>query len=248
MGSADWQLRRASPADYTRTFHHSGKEGFIISPVAHQARTPSPPVEFGACPQKYPSQLKDKSMTSNPFPLPPNLPQPVDDGAAAHLEGTLLPDLLLPATDDTSVHLRELRGRWVIYIYPMTGRPGIPLPDGWDGIPGARGCTPQSCSFRDHYSELKELRTDVIGLSSQSSDYQREARDRLHLPFQLVSDQTLQLKHALGLPTFSVDGMELFKRITLIVLDGRITKVFYPVFPPDRSADEVLTWLRVEGA
>ncbi len=186
-------------------------------------------------------------MHTNPFPLPPDLPQPVDDGAAARLEGVVLPDLALPTTDGALVNLRELRGRWVIYVYPMTGRPGLPLPDGWDGIPGARGCTPQSCSFRDHYKDLKELGTDVLGLSSQSSDYQREARDRLHLPFQLLSDQSLHLKQTLGLPTFSVAGMELFKRITLIILDGKITKLFYPVFPPDRSADEVLSWLRSGG-
>jgi peroxiredoxin len=126
----------------------------------------------------------------------------------------------------------------------MTGRPGVPLPDGWDGIPGARGCTPQSCSFRDHYTELKALRTGVFGLSSQRSEYQREARDRLHLPFELLSDSGLQLKDALRLPTFTVAGMELFKRLTLVTRDGHIEKVFYPVFPPDQNADEVLTWLR----
>ena len=141
-------------------------------------------------------------------------------------------------------NIRELKGRWVIYVYPMTGRPGVPLPDGWDGIPGARGCTPQSCNFRDHYSELKALNTGVFGLSTQHSEYQREARDRLHLPFELLSDSGLQLKDALRLPTFTVAGMELYKRLTLVTRDGHIEKVFYPVFPPDQNADQVLTWLR----
>jgi len=168
----------------------------------------------------------------------------VDDGAAAHLPGLLLPDLTFPGTDNENVNLASLDGRWVIYIYPMTGRPGVPLPDGWDEIPGARGCTPQSCSFRDHYSELKSRGVGVFGLSEQTTEYQREARDRLGLPFQLLSDNSLQLKGSVRLPTFIVAGRELYKRITLIVRDGRIEKVFYPVFPPDRSTDDVLVWLR----
>ena len=183
-------------------------------------------------------------MNTNPFPLPPDLPTPLDDGAAAHLPGALLPDVTLPGTDGVSVNLAGLRSRCVIYIYPMTGRPNVPLPDGWDAIPGARGCTPQSCGFRDHYRALQDLGTSVFGLSVQSSDYQREARDRLHLPFQLLSDTSRRLKHALRLPTFTVTGMELYKRLTLIAEDAKITKVFYPVFPPDRNADEVLAWLR----
>lgn len=167
----------------------------------------------------------------------------MDDGAAAHLLGAQLPDMALPSTDGTSVHWAQLPGRWVIYVYPMTGRPGVALPDGWDGIPGARGCSPQSCGFRDHYSALKALNVGVFGLSSQSSGYQSEARDRLHLPFQLLSDSTLALKAMLGLPTFTTAGMELFKRLTLIVENGKIIQVFYPVFPPDRNADMVLEWL-----
>jgi peroxiredoxin len=183
-------------------------------------------------------------MSTNLSQLPKDLPAPVDDGADSHLEGSLLPKLMLNSTDGASVNLAELRDRWVIYVYPMTGRPDISLPDSWDGIPGARGCTPQSCSFRDHYAELKALRTGVFGLSVQTTDYQREVRDRLHLPFQLLSDSTLQLKSTMRLPTFAVAGMELFKRLTLITRDGRIEKVFYPVFPPDQNADEVLVWLR----
>lgn len=186
-------------------------------------------------------------MSTNLSQLPSDLPRPIDDGAAAHLEGAVLPDVVLPATDGASVNLGQLKGQFVIYIYPMTGRPEVPLPDGWDSIPGARGCTPQSCSFRDHYSELKELGAGVFGLSTQTSEYQREARKRLHLPFQLLSDSTLQLKGALRLPTFIVAGMELFKRLTIVAEDGKIRKVFYPVFPPDRNADEVLRWLRSDA-
>ena len=182
---------------------------------------------------------------STDFSQPPkDLPVPIDDGAAAHLVGLELPSVSLISTDTTNIYIRELTGRWVIYVYPMTGRPGVPLPDGWDGIPGARGCTSQSCSFRDHYMELKELHTGVFGLSVQNSEYQREARDRLHLPFELLSDSGLQLKNALRLPTFTVSGMELYKRLTLVTRDGYIEKVFYPVFPPEKNADEVLTWLR----
>jgi peroxiredoxin len=129
-------------------------------------------------------------------------------------------------------------------VYPMTGRPDVPLPDGWDGIPGARGCTPQSCTFRDHYSELRSLNTSVLGLSVQTTDYQKEARDRLHLPFELLSDSEHRLKQLLRLPTFKVAGMELYRRLALIVQDGQIQKVFYPVFPPDQNAPDVLAWLR----
>jgi peroxiredoxin len=184
------------------------------------------------------------NMTSDPFPLPSDLPVPVDDGAASHLPSMALPDVVLAATDGSDVSLARLAGRWVIYVYPMTGRPGVALPEGWDGIPGARGCTPQSCAFRDHHAELQALGNGVFGLSAQKTDYQREARDRLHLPFELLSDSGLELKSALRLPTFAVAGMELYRRLTLIVDQGRISKVFYPVFPPDRNAADVLDWLR----
>lgn len=185
--------------------------------------------------------------TTNLSQFPANLPWPIDDGAAVHLEGTPLPAVVLESTNGTSVDLAAMKGKWVIYVYPRTGRPDAPSPDGWDDIPGARGCTPQSCSFRDHHKELLDLGTGVLGLSAQTSADQREARDRLHLPFELLSDASLQLKQALQLPTFRVDDMELFKRITLIVEDGRISKVFYPVFPPDSNAEEVISWLRTSA-
>jgi len=183
-------------------------------------------------------------MSTNLSALPKDLPRPVDDGAASHLAGMSLPQLMLPSTNGENIDLAAIAGRFVIYIYPMTGRPGMPLPEGWDSIPGARGCTPQACSFRDHYAELKTLNTSIFGLSAQSPEYQKEARDRLQLPFELLSDNGLRLKQLLRLPTFTVAGKELYKRITLIVDSGRIRKVFYPVFPPDQNAENVLAWLR----
>jgi peroxiredoxin len=183
--------------------------------------------------------------THNPNILPPHIPIPQDDGAARHLAGMTLPDLALPATDGASVNLSALKGRTVVYIYPRTGVPGQALPTGWDDIPGARGCTPQSCSFRDHFGELKRLGvTQLYGLSTQDSAYQREAASRLHLPFSILSDEKLALAQALRLPTFSVDGMTLIKRMALVIDEGVIVKAFYPVFPPDKNAEEVIAWLQ----
>ncbi len=184
-------------------------------------------------------------MVHDPSEFPTDLPVPEDDGAAAHLTGTAFPDITLPATDGSDVSLAALSGRTVIYAYPRTGKPGQAMPTGWDDIPGARGCTPQSCGFRDHFAELKQLgATAVFGLSTQDSAYQREARDRLQLPFELLSDEDLALSKAIDLPLFEADGMTLMKRLTLIVRDGRIEHVLYPVFPPDRSAADVAGWLR----
>jgi peroxiredoxin/catechol 2,3-dioxygenase-like lactoylglutathione lyase family enzyme len=184
----------------------------------------------------------------DPTVLPTNIPAPQDDGAARHLAGTALPDLALPATRSGAFNLSTLAGRTVLYIYPRTGVPGVDLPPGWDDIPGARGCTPQSCGFRDHFAELKGLGVDqVFGLSTQDTDYQREAAERLHLPFPILSDAELKFTRALKLPTFTVAGMTLLKRMVLVIDDGVITKLFYPVFPPDKSAAEVVAWLRRPG-
>jgi peroxiredoxin len=181
----------------------------------------------------------------DPTVLPADIPVPVDDGAARHLASRKLPALALAATDGSSVDLSRLAGRTVVYIYPRTGVPGQAPPDGWDLIPGARGCTPQSCSFRDHFAELRRLGVShLYGLSTQDTAYQREAAQRLELPFAILSDETLELTRAIGLPTFSVAGMTLIKRMVLVIDDGVITKVFYPVFPPDKSAEEVIAWLR----
>jgi peroxiredoxin len=181
----------------------------------------------------------------DPTILPADLPRPIDDGGAAHLEGSMLPDVALAATDGSEVRLARLTGRSVVYAYPRTGQPGKALPEGWDAIPGARGCTPQSCAFRDHFAELRGLGVaHLFGLSTQDSAYQCEAAERLHLPFPLLSDDGLAFTKAAGLPTFETSGMVLLKRLTMVIDAGRVTKVFYPVFPPDRSADEVLDWLR----
>lgn len=182
-------------------------------------------------------------MTDKLSDLPADLPVPVDDGATDHLPGARLPALCLTNTAGEPVSLAQLAGRWVIYVYPRTGQPGVPLPQGWDAIPGARGCTPQSCNFRDQHAALAALGARVFGLSAQSSDYQREARDRLHLPFELLSDEGLALKRELSLPTFHAAGMEVYRRLTLVVEEGVVVKVFYPVFPPDRSAEAVVGWL-----
>jgi len=175
--------------------------------------------------------------------LPADLPEPVDDGAADHLPGRHLLRISLASTGGGRVDLSSLPGLTVVYCYPMTGRPDRDLPPNWDEIPGARGCTPQSCSFRDHHEELSELGARVFGLSTQGTEYQREAAERLRLPFALLSDEGLAFALAVGLPTFEVKGDALTKRLTMIVDDGRIDKVFYPVFPPDESAQRVVEWL-----
>jgi peroxiredoxin len=176
--------------------------------------------------------------------LPTDLPVPQDDGACNHLLGMPLPNVALLATDGSMVNLSQLPGRLVIYCYPMTGQPNVPLPEGWDQIPGARGCTPQSCAFRDHYQELQALNANVFGLSVQSTEYQREMATRLHLPFQVLSDEQYQFQKALNLPTFVAAGMTLLKRVTLISNDGRIEAVHYPIFPSDSDPAWVLDYLK----
>jgi len=188
---------------------------------------------------------REAAGAHDPTFLPPDIPVPQDDGAAKHLPGTRMPDLALPATSGPPVNLSKPKGRVVVYVYPRTGVPGVDALPGWDDIPGARGCTPQSCGFRDHFAELKQLGVaGVFGLSTQDTDYQREAAARLHLPFPILSDAALKFARALKLPTFTASGMTLFKRTALVIDDGKIVKVFYPVFPPDKNAAEVVAWLR----
>jgi len=178
------------------------------------------------------------------FPLPSNLPTPVDDGACAHLPGLRLPALVLPSTGGRQVELAALTAaRTVFYCYPMTGVSRRPLPAGWDGIPGARGCTPQACAFRDHHQDLLALGAEVYGLSTQPTAYQQEVSQRLHLPFALLSDADLAFGTALRLPTFEVDGMRLIRRLTIIARGMAIEHVLYPVCPSDRSAEQTIEWL-----
>ncbi|KIO78479.1 hypothetical protein TH53_03470 [Pedobacter lusitanus] len=176
--------------------------------------------------------------------LPPNLPVPADDHACDHLPGLTIPNVVLKATNGESVTLSSIKGRLVIYCYPMTGPEHVPLPEGWDAIPGARGCTPQACSFRDHYQELKQLNTVVYGMSAQSTEDQTESKERLHLPFELLSDENFLFTSALNLPLHIAGDLKFMKRVTLIFEDGVIVKHFYPVFPPDKNIDEVLAYLK----
>lgn len=172
------------------------------------------------------------------------IPKPEDDGKAKHLTGSKLPDITLKSTNNEDVNLSELGGMTVLFAYPMTGRPDVQLPDGWDQIPGARGCTPQSCSFRDSYAEIQNLGVqNLFGLSTQDTEYQKEAVERLHLPYQMLSDNKLKFTKALNMPTMEVNGMTLNKRITFVINQGVIQKTFYPVFPPDKNVDDVIEYL-----
>jgi len=176
--------------------------------------------------------------------LPADLPIPQNDGLTDHLKGMALPKVILEATDSRMIELSAIKGTLVIYCYPMTGRPNVALPDGWDQIPGARGCTPQSCAFRDHYQEIRSLGAEVMGLSVQTTEYQKEMANRLHLPFPVVSDANYQFQKALNLPTFVTAGMTLLKRVTLIANHGVIEAVHYPIFPSDSDAAWVLDYLK----
>ncbi len=190
-------------------------------------------------------------MSADYRQLPADLPIPEDDGAADHLVGMPLPELRLPSTLGGTIDLAAAAaagpGVLVVYVYPRTGVPGEPSPAGWDDIPGARGCTPQSCAYRDGLAEFASLGATVVGLSAQTAVEQREFAEREHIPFPLLSDGDMRLGAALRLPTFEAAGMELYKRLTLVAEDGAIAKAFYPVFPPDRNAGEVLAWLRTSG-
>lgn len=182
-------------------------------------------------------------ITDNLYKLPQNLLVPIDDGACNHLLGMQLPSVPLISTTEQIVDLASLSGRTVVYCYPRTGRPEQDLPQGWNDIPGARGCTPQSCAFRDHHQDLQALGAKVFGLSTQNTEYQQEVIRRLHLPFELLSDSKLAFTKSLELPTFEIESMILIKRLTLIICNGKIDNVFYPVFPPDKNAEEVIEWL-----
>jgi len=194
-----------------------------------------------------------RSYTSpmNQLPLtqfPANLPVPKDDGACNHLLGSHFPDVSLLSTSGQHINLRNQPGLTVLYTYPLTGRPGVPLPADWDEIPGARGCTPESCSFRDHHTEIRQLGAEVFGISTQSTDYQREARERLHLTFDLLSDEAFTFTDALSLPTFTAASMRLLRRVTIISNSGVIERVFYPIFPPDRHPADVVSYLKTRNA
>ena len=183
---------------------------------------------------------------TNLYQLPDDLPVPVDDGACDHLEGILLPSLLLETSSGNSQDLSELKGIVVIFFYPMIGNPDSPPMVGWNEIPGARGCTPQTCSYRDAYQQLTDLGARVFGASAQAIEEQIEAVVRLELPFELLNDSTFKLTESLKLPTFEYQGVKMIKRLTLIVVDGVIRKVFYPVFPPNENVDHVISWLNEE--
>ena len=177
--------------------------------------------------------------------LPANLPVPLDDGACDHLPGMKVPSIPLRSTKGRMVNLADPSSeRMVVYIYPRTGAPGSTVPGNWDEIPGARGCTPQSCSMRDHYREAKALGAEIFGLSTQTTEYQKEAVERLHLPFEILSDVDFKFTHALNLPTFTYEGVTLDKRLSLVIKDGKIEKVFYPVFPPDKHGEQIVAWLK----
>ncbi len=180
--------------------------------------------------------------------LPAGLPIPEDDGACAHLLGKHLPHLSLASTSGLPINLSQCPAVSVLYAYPLTGRPGVPLPPGWDEIPGARGCTPESCAFRDHHAEIRQLGAEVFGLSTQATDYQKEVHERLHLSFDLLSDEAFTFTDALSLPAFSVASMRLLRRVTLISFSGVIERVFYPIFPPDRHPAEVVSYLKTRNA
>jgi peroxiredoxin len=185
-------------------------------------------------------------VTSDPTVLPEDLPVPEDDGAADHLPGAEVPPIGLVATDGRMVDLaaRSRAGSVVVFAYPRTGRPGAALPAGWDDIPGARGCTPEACSFRDLSADFAAAGAELYGLSTQDPEYQGEAAERLALTYPLLSDEHLALASALRLPTFEVEGATLLRRLTMVLRDGRVDRVLYPVFPPDRAAADALAALR----
>jgi peroxiredoxin len=200
---------------------------------------------FALATARLAGQQKDQPVKKDDlYNIPADLPVPVDDGACKHLVGMQVPTITLVSTANRRVNMAEAaKERTVVYCYPRTGKPGAAIPKGWDEIPGARGCTPETCAFRDHYKQLRELKTHVFGLSTQTTEYQQEVVTRLHLPFEILSDADFAFTNALRLPTFEFERVRLLKRLTLILSSGKIEKVFYPVFPPDKHAEEVVAWL-----
>lgn len=183
------------------------------------------------------------SASHDPTRLPADLPRPEDDGACDHLTDRPLHSMALPATTGGRFDIATQPGRWVVYCFPKASQPNVPLPDGWDSIPGARGCTPQSMAFRDQYDDIRALHANIVGISTQTPEVQAEVAARLALPFPLLSDEKLGFAKSLDLPTFEVDGVTMIKRLTLIVTEGVIDHVIYPVFPPDKAAEEAIVWL-----
>lgn len=228
--------------ELTRQMHAASQRGF--------------PTQVGSANEARPNRTPNVETTTynertltmlpQPDPLPDDLPVPEDDGAAGHLPGQTLPPLEFTTSDGERVRLDTLdSGRWVLYLYPLTGEPGVDMPRGWSQIPGARGCTAEACGFRDNLTELREAGARrVLALSSDDADYQQALVSRMHLPYPMLSDPQLNLAAALGLPTFEVEGMTLYKRLTMVVDGDRISHVFYPIFPPGSHAAEVLDWLR----
>lgn len=180
----------------------------------------------------------------NLLELPKDLPVPQDDGACKHLEGMSLPSVKLITTKDREVNFSLSKKPCVIFFYPRTREPNMPTPDSWDLIPGARGCTPQSCGYKDLFSEFQNLGFEVFGASSQTTEYQNEFVSRMHIPFEILSDENFQLTNSLNLPTFNFNGMRLIKRLAFVIENQKITKAFYPVFPPNENASSVLSWLK----
>ena len=188
--------------------------------------------------------MSGAERTHDPMVLPAGLPVPEDDGACDHLPGAAVPPIPLPSTDGAAVDLSAPHpGRTVVFAYPRTGRPGFGPTPGWDQSPGARGCTPESCGFRDRHAELRDLGARVFGLSTQSTAEQQEMVARLGATYAVLSDADLRLSRALKLPTFDFAGRVLVKRLTLVIREARVEHVFYPVFPPDTHAGEVVRWL-----
>ncbi|VAW52529.1 Alkyl hydroperoxide reductase subunit C-like protein [hydrothermal vent metagenome] len=178
------------------------------------------------------------------YQLPEGLPVPVDDGACNHLEGAPFPSMLITVTPHATYDFSKEKGINIIFFYPMIGHPDSLPMTGWNEIPGARGCTPQALSYKNYFRQITKLGVRLFGASSQALKEQNDAIDRLKLPFELINDSSFLLSNALKLPTFQFNEIKMIKRLTLVVVDGVIKKVFYPVFPPNKNVDDVIVWLK----